>query len=212
MTILSDGPARLIGGVLGAAVLLALLSGVLAWHGLRRLMDVPRVPRPAAMYLVLAGLWGLAATACAATVIAVLLLRDHKRVEGRTAIGEVRCEPGQPGHVRIEVNGQASPSGQPERYEIAGDSCTLSVREVELRPGLQALGVTRLARVDGFGQLTRPAANPGWLTPTMPTQPGLLGLVVRRTEAVSLVVPADAKPRALIAAPGRGVVLEPPPS
>jgi hypothetical protein len=212
MTILSDVPARLIGGVLSAAVLLALLSGVLAWHGLRRLMDVPRVPRPMAMYLVLAGLWGLAATACAATAIAVVLLRDHKRVDGRTTIGEVRCEQAQPGHVRIEVTAQASPTPMPERYEIAGDTCTLSVREVELRPGLQALGVSTLARVDGVGQLARPAANPAWLTPATVTRSRLLDLVVRRTEAVSVVVPADAKPRALIAAPGRAVVLEPPPS
>jgi hypothetical protein len=209
MTILSDVPARLIGSVLGAAVLLAVFSGVLAWHGLRRLMDVPRVPRPRAMYLALIGMWGLAATACAATAIAVLLLRDHQRLDGRTQIGEVRCERTQPGHVRMQVKAAASPSGSPESYDIAGDTCMVSVREVELRPGLQALGVGTLARVDGVGSVTRPAANPSWLTPATAARSRLLGLVVRRTEAVSVVVPADSRQHAVVAAPGRAVVLEP---
>ena len=202
MTTLSVVPTRLMGGALGLAILLTLLSGVLLWHGLRRLMDVPRVPRPGAMYLVLASLWGLTATACAAIAIAVLLLRDHQRVDGRTPIGEVRCEQTQPGRLRVEVSTAGSAGA--ERYDIAGDNCTLSVKEMELRPGLHALGVRTLARVDGVGPQTRPEATPTWLTRSR-----LLGLVVRRTEAVSIVVPADSKQHALVAAPGRDVALEP---
>jgi hypothetical protein len=204
---LSDVPTRLVGGVLVAGLLLALFSGVLAWHGLRRLMDVPRVPRPRAMYLVLAAMWGLTATACAATAIAVLLLRDHQRLDGRTQIGQVRCEPATPGHVRLEVTAASSStsSSTPERYDIAGDSCTVSVREMELRPGLQALGLSTVARVHGVGPSARPEASPAWLIGSR-----LLGLVVRRTQASSVVVPADSKQRfVLFATPGHDVVLEP---
>jgi hypothetical protein len=206
MTVLSHAPAGLLAGTGAAAALLALLSGLCAWHWLRRVLDVPRIPRPRAMYYALALAWGGLAAASAATTMGILLLRDHQRVAGRTELGEVRCEPTAAGHVRAEIKTAAAP----EQYDVSGDACTISIKEIELRPGLRALGLGSLARVDAVGTLTRPTANPGWLTPAETPGPGLLGLVVRRTHAVRFVVPADPNRRfVLVAAPGQDPALQP---
>jgi hypothetical protein len=197
MTLLSHVPGQLIGGGLVVIVLTVLSSAVIVWHGLRRIFDVPRVPRPPAVYGLLAVAWGLLATACVAIVVSALLLRDHQPLTGRTEIGEVRCETTQPGYVRAELTAATPPGRGSERYDIAGDACVVSVQEVELRPGLKTLGLQALARVDGVGSVARPAAKPGWLT----------ALVVRSTRAVPIVVPADSKRFVLVAVPGHDVTL-----
>jgi hypothetical protein len=212
VTLFSDAPATLVAGAAVAIVLTAVVSALLAWHGLRRVLDIPRVPRPRAMYWALAVVWAVLATACAGTVMAAFLLRDHERLVGRTQIGELRCEATGPGRVRVELK-TAKPSGPAaERYDIDGDACVVSVREVELRPGLRALGIHDLARVYGVGPEALPTAGPSWLTLDTAGGARLLGLVVRRTHAVPVVVPADPKQRfVLVAAPGRDPVLEPAP-
>jgi hypothetical protein len=203
MALLSVVPAKLLAGALAALALLVLCSAVLAWHGLRRVLDIPRVPRQRGIYWTLALTWGLAAAASAVTLMAALLLRDHQRLDGPTRIGELRCETAGPGRVRLELRAAAPSSAGPERYDVAGDACVVSVREVELRPGLRAFGVRALARVDGVGASARPTASPRWLTPDTAVGSRLLGLVVLRTRAVPVVVPPDPKQRfVLVATPG----------
>jgi hypothetical protein len=211
VTLLTDAPAKLIGGALIALVLTTLLSVILVWHALRRVFDVPRVPRPRALYWLLTCAWGALALGFTATAMTALLLRDHRPVDGRTPIGEVTCAVTGPGHVRAELRAAAPPAGAaPERYDLQGEACVFSVKEVELRPGLQALGLQALARVDAIGPLTRPAANPGWLTPGAGTRPRMLGLVVGSTRTLPVLVPADSKQRfVLVAAPGQAPALVP---
>jgi hypothetical protein len=212
MALLSVVPAKLLAGALVAMALLALCSAVLAWHGLRRALDIPRIPRPRGIYWALALVWSLAATASVVTVMAALLLRDHQRLDGPTRIGELRCEAAGPGRVRLELRAaspSSSPSPGPERYDVAGDACVVSVREVELRPGLRALGVQALARVDGVGPSARPTSSPRWLAPDTALGARLFGLVVRSTRALPVVVPPDPKQRfVLVATPGSDLTLE----
>jgi hypothetical protein len=210
----SDVPAAFTASVLATVVLTAAVSAVLVWHGLRRLLDVPRIPRPRALYWVMTFAWGLLGTACVATVMAALLLRDHKRLDGRTEIGVIRCEATAPGQVRVEVKTPTSSTAAAERYDVAGETCVVSVKEIELRPALQALGVRALVRVDGVGSVVRPAAGPSWLAPDRAGGgAGLFGLVIRRTHAASVVVPADPSRRfVVVARPGQEPVLEPSPT
>ncbi len=213
MTILSDAPAKLIAASVVTALITVVLSAILAWHGMRRALDMPRIPRPQGMYWALALGWGIAATGCLATVMTAVLLRDHTRVDGLTAIGKVRCEVTGKGRVRLEVDtGPALLAGR-EQYDLDGDTCQVSVRQIELRPGLQVLGVPALARVDGVGPTTRPGMNPTWLRPQTPLGDRVLELVVRQTRAMPIVVPADPKQKFLLmATPDRDVVLQPSPT
>ena len=198
MTLLSQLPGRLIVGALVVMGLAALFSAVLLWHACRRVFDVPRVPRPQALYWVMTASWAVLVTASVAIVVTALLLRDHQRLAGRTQIGELRCETTQPGHVRVEFKAGTAPENMLERYDMEGDACRVSVQEVELRPGLKPFGVHALARVD-VGSLARSPAQPSWLMP----------LVVRSTRAVPVVVPADSTQRfMLMLSPGQAVALE----
>jgi hypothetical protein len=201
----------LLAGAFAATLLMTVVSGVLAWHGLRRLLDVPHLPRPAGVYWALLVTWALLATGAAATTMTALLLRDNQRLNGRTEIGELRCEATATGHVSLEIRAAgAPPAAVPERYDLPGDACVVSVKEVQLRPGLWPLGVETLARVDAVGPIARPAVNPTWLTPLPASRAGVLGLVIQRTHAVQIIVPADPKQRfVVVAAPGEHPALQP---
>lgn len=172
-------------GLLAAIALTALLT----WHGVRRFLDVPRVPRPAGMYVALGTLWIALVTASSMLVATIALLRDHRRIDAPTALGDVRCEAVGADHARAEL--RTSLAGAPEQYDVAGGGCTVWVRQVELRPGLGVLGARVLSRIESVGSVRRPAANPGWMTPG--SGGGLVDLVVRTTEAVAVSVPADAQ-------------------
>jgi hypothetical protein len=211
MTLLSQAPAGLLAGAVVATALMVTVSGVLAWHWLRRVLDVPRITRPPGMYMALALAWGALALGSAATIMAALLLRDHQPLAGRTQVGELRCHPTADGHVRLEIaNVGASLPANREQYDGEGESCVVSVKEVALRPGLRALGLGALARIESVGSAARPTANPAWLTPVPAAPGGVLGLVVQQTRAVQIVVRADSEQRyVVVAAPGQQPALQP---
>jgi hypothetical protein len=144
----------------------------------------------------MAALWGGLAASCGAAVVMALMLRDHQPVDSGHPLVELRCETIAPGRLRVELTAPSSPAR--EDYDIGGDACVVSVVEVELRPGLRILGLRELARVDGVGSLPRPRANADWLTPRPEPRGRLLNLLVRRTQNVSVVVPADAQERLLV--------------
>lgn len=211
MTLLAHAPRGLLAAALIATALMMVVSSVLVWHGLRRALDVPRVPRPPGIYLALALAWGALALGSAATIMTALLLRDHRPLTGRTQVGELRCQPTADGHVRLEIAPAGSSFSDPlERYEGQGEACVVSVTEVALRPGLRALGLGALARIESVGTAPRPTANPAWLTPVPAGAAGLLGLVVQHTRAVQIVVRADSNQRfVIVAAPGQDPALQP---
>jgi hypothetical protein len=182
-------------GLLAAAVLTLLLG----WHALRRLFDIPRVPRPAGMYVTLGALWIALVTFGAMSAGTMVLLRDHQRVDARTPLADVRCEAVSPGHVRAEV--RTSPSAAPEHYDFAGDTCIVGVRQVELRRAIGLLGVRVLSRIESVGPVRRPVANPEWKSRRV------VDLVARRTEAISVAVPADAQVHSVLASSLHGPTL-----
>jgi hypothetical protein len=165
------------------------LTVLLAWHGIRRFLDVPRVPRPAGMYVALTTLWLGLVTSVSMLVATIVLMRDHRRVDAPTALGDVRCEAIGSDHARAEL--RTSLAAAPEQYDVPGGGCTVWVRQVELRPGLGVLGARVLSRIESVGPVRRPAANPQWMTPG--SGGGLVDLVVRTTESVAVPVPADAQ-------------------
>ena len=195
-------PGTLLCGALVVMAMAAAMTVMLAWHGLRRVFGVPRVPRPRAMYVVLGGFWLALVAACSAAVATIALLRDYRPVDRATALADVRCAP--LGLDRAEAELRPAPPAAPERYQVEGDACIVWVNQVELRPGLGRLGVRTLSRVEGVGPIPRPGTNPDWLTPRPDGPRGLVNLIVRKTETVPVSVPLDARARQTIVASPSG--------
>ena len=207
--LLAQVPNKLLGGAIVGVVLLAALTLLLAWHGLRRLFDMPRVPKPRAMYVVLAGSWLALVTVCSAAIGAIALLRDYRQVDRPTQLAEVRCVVADLDRLELELRSPASP--RPERYDVAGNACIVWVKQVELRPGLGRLGLRALSRVEGVGPVVRPAANPGWLTPQPQRAGRLVDLFVRHTATVPVTVPLDQQARLVLVSSPTGPTLQPSP-
>ena len=174
----------------------AVLTALLGWHGLRRLLDVPRVPRPRALYLALGAVWVGLVTIGSMAAGTLLLLRDHQRVDPGTRLADVRCEQNGPDHVQAELKMPLAAS--PELYDFAGAACQVWVRQVQLRPGLGLLGVRVLSRIESVGPVRRPVVNP---------ERGWLDLVARRVETISVAVPADAQVHSVLVSSGGGPTL-----
>ena len=131
------------------------------------------------------------------SVATIVLLRDHRRIDAPTTLGDVRCEAVGSDHVRVEL--RTSLAAAPEHYEVpGGDACTVWVRQVELRPGLGVLGVRVLSRIESVGPTRLPAAVEGHR---------FIDLVARRTEAVPVAVPLDAQVHSVLVSSLSGPVL-----
>jgi len=198
--IVHEVPLKLVSVAVGGLFAAAVLTLMFGWHGLRRLLDVPHVPRPRGIYLALGALWIALVVTGSMSVGTILLLRDHQRVGARTQLAEVRCEAVGAGHVRAEV--RTSFAVAPEQYDFAGDACPVWVRQIELRPGLGILGVGVLSRIESVGPIRRPAAN------VDRTARPLVDLVTRRTEIVAVSVPPDAQERSLLVSSLGGPTLD----
>jgi len=202
---ISAAPAKFGIALLVVGVATAALTCILLWHWVRRALDVPRVPRPAAMYGVLALLWAALGASTVAGLVAGFLLRDHQRLTGPADLAVLRCQPIAPGRLRMEV----LPLGQrrataPEQYDLAGDACAASIVELDLHPAFGALGIPALARLDAVGPVARPRINPAWLTPGAGRRPDLTAVAVRKSRVVQVVVPPDPGRRFVMsAAPGQ---------
>lgn len=204
-----NAPGTFVAALVGISALTIALTSLLLWHGLRRALDVPRVPRPRAMYGTLAVLWAALAACASTAVIGGLLLRDHKRLAGPIDLAFVRCEPTNIGRLRMEVLPiGAREDVAPEHYDVEGGACAASIVEVDLRPALRVLGIPALARLDAVGPHARPRANPAWLTPGAGAPANLTALVVRQSRLVQVVVPPDTTRRfVLTASPGQDASL-----
>jgi hypothetical protein len=206
--LLAQVPGKLLCGALVGAALAAVLTVLLSWHGLRRVFDMPRVPKPLAMYVTLGGFWAALVVGCFAAVVTIALLRDYRRVDGPTQLAEVRCAPAGPDRAQLELR-PASSLAPPERYDMqAGKGCVVWVKQVVLRPGLGPLGLHALSRVESVGATARPAANPAWLTPHPQPAPRLVNLVVRSAETIPVAVPVDAGARLMIVSSPDGPTLQ----
>jgi hypothetical protein len=204
--LLGQVPAKLLFSALLAVVFGAVLTLLLGWHGIRRLAGIPRVPRPRMMYVALSTLWVVLAMTAFAAIGMIFLLRDHRGVDGRTQLAEVRCQAVGPDRLQVEL--LTSPSAAPERYDVEGDACIVWVNQTEVRPGFAMLGVRAVSRIDRVGQLARPNTNPEWLTPRASQGRRLTDLVVRPTEAVPVTVPVDAQKRLIVVSTPGGPTLE----
>lgn len=197
---MSQVPFRLVVVAVVGLAAAGVLTLMLGWHGLRRLLQIPRVPRPRGMYLALGALWIALVTIGAMSVGTMVLLRDHRRVDTSTQLAEIRCEAVGADHVRVELRTPLAAS--PERYDIPGDACVVWVKQVELRPGLGLLGVRVLSRIESVGPVRRAAANPDWKSRRF------AGLVTRKIEAVPVAVPPDAQMHSVLVSSLTGPALD----
>src|SRR5262245_31755458 len=204
---LAQVPGKLLFIALVGVALTGALTLLLAWHALRRLFGVPRVPRPPAMYVALTGFWMALVAICSAAIAMIALLRDYRRVDQATELAEVRCAP--VGQDRVQMELRPAPLASPERYEVAGDACIVWVNRVELRPGLGRFGLHALSRIEAVGPIARPSANPAWLTPHPKRAHRLVNLLFRSAQLVPVAVPRDSGARVVLVSSPTGPVIRP---
>ena len=178
-----------VAGVLGVLLLLWLV-----WHGLRRVMDSPRIPMSRATYMVL-GLLCLVMLAIAAFPLGVgRLLRDHARIDGqRTQVAEVRCAPGAAGQGAHHLSLRRVRRRRPSRSRAPGPAAGCRPRSSPCARCRRGWG---WARWCGSRRWARPRGRrdaPGWLLPVPDVAPAFpMALVVRQARRVSLQAQPDA--------------------
>ena len=185
---------------LGAVILV-----LLGWHVVRRLLDVPRVPRGAGMYTLLVGLCALSIAAGVTTLAVAAALGDWQAQVGPAAMAEVQCRRVAPSRaelsvVTLDANGRR---GRPETQTIDARPCEVAVERLHFLTPLARLGLMERHRVSRMGAVPRPIATPVWRALPQP-----LGLPIAAADAQQLAIPSeDGTPYRIIADDG-GVHVE----
>ena len=166
-----------VAGVLGVLLLLSLVS-----HGLRRVLDRPRIPMSRATYMVL-GLLYVGMLAVAAVPLGVgRVLRDHARVDGRrTQVAEFRSAP----RPRARC-------ASPTLRSATGRSPSRSRAPAQLPAARRRRHPALAARAPGPGHAgagragrrsDAPDGAPGWLLPVPDVAPTFpIALLVRQPD------------------------------
>ena len=171
-------------GITGTAVGGALLL-LLAWHVLRRLLDIPRVPLRAGTYVFLV-------VACAALLAGGLgalglaaALDDWESVPDRVPLAEVHCQKTGTGarltFVALKPDGTR---GAEEAETVDALPCDLAIARLQFIPALARLGQRQ--RVSRVGPRPRATATPPWRALPRP-----FGLVVAEAADHQLTVPPE---------------------
>lgn len=201
-------PQTLLGLSVVCGALAAICLAWLLWHGLERLFDKPRVPRPGITYGVF---WFLTLAFGSIALVAFgteRLFLDHARLREPTRLGYLRCEPAADGRVRatfspeILSEGHAVYDGSAPAHvsEDAGSTCRIQADVVTMRALPRRLAGPYLARAASVGQTERSRrAGDTWL-PEVKRFP--ISLLVREVARVEVNAPADPTARwAVIAMP-----------
>jgi hypothetical protein len=199
-------PARIVGAAVSMMLVSVFLTVILARHGFRRAFDVPRIPRPPAMFVVLGAIWAAATIGAAGAVATARILRDHVRVDGVTRVADVRCEVPQPGRVRLTV--AWAENGRSETFDGNGDACSMEVQQLSLRAPLRALDVPAVAGIERVG--TAPRVDGASTSPEFWRGRRVLQMLARDARVIPIVVPPEPGARfMLVSSPDRDPTLAP---
>jgi hypothetical protein len=163
-----------------------LLLLVLAWHVLRRIMDVPRVPLGPAVYALLLLI-------CAATLggglLALVLaaaLEDWQTVPEHAAVAEVRCQrDGAAVKVTLVPIASDGSHGPAETAAATTAPCDLTIERLAFAPPLSRV-LGQRQRVTSLAGRPRPGETPAWRALPRP-----LGLNVAEASDHQLRLTAD---------------------
>jgi hypothetical protein len=195
-------PGSLVVFGITCTVLAGLLSLVLGWHVVRRLLDVPRVPRGPGTYVVMVlACLGLVAAGVIAFVVAAGL-EDWPGVPARAPLAEVQCQRQAPAGARLGfVPFNAEGTRGPEEAENV-PACDLAIGRLRFAAPFARFGLVDRHRLARVGTRRRPVDAPTWRALPRP-----LGVPVAAASEQQLAVPADGA-RYRVIADERGFRLE----
>jgi hypothetical protein len=185
--------ALVVFGITGSAIG-GLLLVVLLWHGLRRLLDLPRIPRGPGFYLFLVIACAFLFGGGVLSLIVAAALDDWEPVRDHAPLAEVRCQrAGNGAHLTVVPLATDGARGREETVELQAPLCDLSIARLTFTPPLTRLGEhQRITRMAG-----RPRPGP---TPIWRTLPQPLGLPLATADDHQLSIPVeDAHPYRVVA-------------
>jgi hypothetical protein len=183
----------------------ALLLLVLGWHVVRRLLDVPRIPRGAGFYTVAVGACVLCIAGGVATLAVAAALDDWQSQAGPGAIAEVHCRRTAPNRVEVSyltigANGKRGPE---ETQTIESLPCAVAVERLRFPQALARLGLMERHRLAQVGSVRRPTSTPLWRALPQP-----LGLPIASAEAQQVAIPSEDGAPYRVMADDRGLRVE----
>jgi hypothetical protein len=188
------------GIALGAALLV-----LLGWHVVRRILDVPRVPRGRALYVILVGTCTLCIAAGVTALALAAALGDWQTQIGPSAVAEAHCR--RVGPTRVELSfvplGPDGQRGPEETQTIESLPCELAVERLHFSGALARLGLIERLRLARVGAIRRPTTTPLWRALPQP-----LGLPIASAEAQQVAIPTEDGASYRVVADDRGVRVE----
>jgi hypothetical protein len=183
----------------------ALLLLLLGWHVVRRLLDVPRIPRGVGMYAVLVGVCVLSIAGGTSALAVAAALDDWQTPPGPTAIAEVHCRRIAP--TRVEVSyvtlGPDGTRGAEEKQTIEALPCEIAVERLHFPQALARLGLAERHRLARIGSYRLATATPDWRALPQP-----LGLPIAYADAQQVAIPTEDGVPYRVLADDRGVRVE----
>jgi hypothetical protein len=175
------------------------LLALLVWHVVRRILDVPRIPRGFGTYafMLIACVLLIAEGATSLAVAAALGDWQNPVDAGASAIAEVHCRRLGPSRVelRYATLGAGGQRGPEQTQTIAAASCGIAVERLRFHPPLPRLGLLERLRLVPVGTSAPAATTPPWRALPQP-----LGLPIASAEAQQLAIPtADDAPYRIVA-------------
>jgi hypothetical protein len=179
---------------------------LLGWHVVRRILDVPRVPRGAAMYAILVGACLLLITGGITSLAIATALDDWQTQLGPSALAEVHCRRLGPNRVQVglvalDAEGHRGPE---ETQAIDGLPCEVAVERLRFHHKLAQLGLLERLRLARVGSVPRPTSTPSWRALPQP-----LGIPIASSEAQAVAIPTEDDTPYRVVADDRGVRMEP---
>jgi hypothetical protein len=186
--------------IIGAAILV-----LLGWHVVRRILDVPRVPRGRALYAILIGACVLLIGEGVTGLAIANALEDWQPRLGASAVAEVHCRRLAPtrvqvGVVTLDADGRR---GAEETQTIDNLPCEVAVERLRFHQGLERLGLLDRLRLARVGTVARPTSTPPWRALPQP-----MGLPIASSEAQQVAIPTEDDAPYRVVADDRGVRAE----
>jgi hypothetical protein len=192
-------PSSLVVFGITCAILAALLILLLVWHAVRRILDVPRVPRGAGFYVLMVVVAAAALGAGVGALVVAAALDDWPGVIGQPAQAELRCRRQSPTAARLSFV-PLDPRG-PEEAEVV-PACEVAVDRLRFGGRLNRFGLFERFRLAQVGTRARPPGTPEWRALPQPFGVPVAGISQQR-----LAVPPDDQPYRLVA-DDRGIRLD----
>lgn len=185
---------------LGAALLL-----LLGWHVVRRILDVPRVPRGAGMYTILVSAC-LIFIGAGVTALAVAdALADWQTQIGPSPVAEVHCKRLGPTQISLSyvLLGPDGQRGPEEKQTVDSPTCEVAVERLHFHGPLARLGLIERLRLARIGKIERPTTTPWWRALPEP-----MGIPLAAATAQQVSIPSEDGTPYRLMADDRGVRVE----